>query len=791
MTKTIVLDRRREHHRSSCGATATLAFALASVALLFPSSLRAQSITNNFNYTWINLVSSDATTLTSLLSDAGKIYSGITTVEQIAQVIGLLPSPPTAADVLEEMGLIANYQDTQNKEIYMQTWYGNLQSALNILKEDVLAEGGTSLPFTTVSGAISLQVDAGNALQNLLAPDSGCLNSPLFSTLAINGPGNAQAQYDWRIGMLPAIASVAGWVTVQVATVPNVYSNSAFIAELESIKSCLIQHQNQIQPPKPSNFCQIPIRGCQEMFCQDWRNPLWPTTPSTYAAPLCGQYPSTYASVAQYENLAAAGTAKIDHDDLPILFPLQQTIDTVNLLIASRPDLTATSGKIPFGANPTLCLANNMTLQSCSTGSGVTWTYNRGTGRIANVGSGQCLASAVPSTYNSTSLLMTPCTTTNNSSDDSQIWNWNTSTSKIKNRLGLTVTVMDASPVVGSVVSPAVGSVVSSQYESSWLLNGQVWTDGTSATCSGAICPAPGIAAWNQGTLASPFSEGYDERFPMDFNIFTYLQATGLLDVGGPVAANGVPFNASGSFVPGYTYTVGGISATGFSINYPALQPVAIVDGAGLGALSLSNGTIYNDVYYGPNATLSIGSSVNYIVGGSSAKEASSPINFEMAFVKLQQASQVLGNYATTGTNSVSNNTMTLTSTNPNAQMQVFEVFGGDPLLQASNNLTKIQFSGIPANATVLVNVYGDALYFNWGGFAGLPSGNRIIWNFPQATQIVINGEGFVGSILAPYADVQQNEGFVTGTVAAYSLEALWAEYHYSQFHDNYLIPTD
>jgi choice-of-anchor A domain-containing protein len=277
----------------------------------------------------------------------------------------------------------------------------------------------------------------------------------------------------------------------------------------------------------------------------------------------------------------------------------------------------------------------------------------------------------------------------------------------------------------------------------------------------------------------------------MDFNIFTYLQATGLLDVGGPVAANGVPFNASGSFVPGYTYTVGGISATGFSINYPALQPVAIVDGAGLGALSLSNGTIYNDVYYGPNATLSIGSSVNYIVGGSSAKEASSPINFEMAFVKLQQASQVLGNYATTGTNSVSNNTMTLTSTNPNAQMQVFEVFGGDPLLQASNNLTKIQFSGIPANATVLVNVYGDALYFNWGGFAGLPSGNRIIWNFPQATQIVINGEGFVGSILAPYADVQQNEGFVTGTVAAYSLEALWAEYHYSQFHDNYLIPTD
>ncbi|WP_234334457.1 choice-of-anchor A family protein [Streptomyces sp. NRRL B-1347] len=102
---------------------------------------------------------------------------------------------------------------------------------------------------------------------------------------------------------------------------------------------------------------------------------------------------------------------------------------------------------------------------------------------------------------------------------------------------------------------------------------------------------------------------------------------------------------------------------------------------------------------------------------------------------------------ATTGTATYTGTGTTFTG-DGTSDLQVFDV--DFDLASPNGGQQGITFAGIPADATVLVNLYGTARQINTyvGGF---PDGlrERLLWNFPDATEVQFNGTAqFAGSVL-------------------------------------------
>lgn len=100
----------------------------------------------------------------------------------------------------------------------------------------------------------------------------------------------------------------------------------------------------------------------------------------------------------------------------------------------------------------------------------------------------------------------------------------------------------------------------------------------------------------------------------------------------------------------------------------------------------------------------------------------------------------------------------------------VFHIDGGDlfenPLVQ--------QIELIPHQAqTIVINVAGTTIDWQYGNMIGnFVNQNwrgNLIWNFYEATAISLNGNNFMGALLAPYADVTSS-GTIDGSVAARTL---------------------
>ena len=215
-----------------------------------------------------------------------------------------------------------------------------------------------------------------------------------------------------------------------------------------------------------------------------------------------------------------------------------------------------------------------------------------------------------------------------------------------------------------------------------------------------------------------------------------------------------------------------------------ARRPVAAISGGDI--LNLSGGTVFGQVLADPSATASVYPSVTFRIAGTGVQTVPDPVNFEMAFVKLQGMSSSLRN-APTGTVGVKNSVMTLTSTIPNANPQIFDI-SGSMFGNYGYNVTSMVFVGVPDTATVVINVSGTSISISNTGITGLPGYNGTIWNFYEATNVNLASVGIVGSILAPFANVHATSGFVTGTVAAWSFGGKWAESHYGRFHNNALV---
>ena len=139
---------------------------------------------------------------------------------------------------------------------------------------------------------------------------------------------------------------------------------------------------------------------------------------------------------------------------------------------------------------------------------------------------------------------------------------------------------------------------------------------------------------------------------------------------------------------------------------------------------------------------------------------------FSGAQTYLTNASTTWGNLSTNGTIALNGNGgLQLTGTS--STLNVF-------------NLTQAQFEAgqridvsVPTGATALVNVAGTSVQVKNVGTAGLLGGttyDNILFNFPTATQIRVDGSLY-GGILAPRADLQATYGQIDGTVIAASLD--------------------
>ena len=77
----------------------------------------------------------------------------------------------------------------------------------------------------------------------------------------------------------------------------------------------------------------------------------------------------------------------------------------------------------------------------------------------------------------------------------------------------------------------------------------------------------------------------------------------------------------------------------------------------------------------------------------------------------------------------------------------------------------------VPFGATALINVPGDEAAVRDLGLRlrGADAGH-ILWNFYQAELLTVSGVGLKGSILAPSAHLDFNNGTIAGTVVADSM---------------------
>jgi len=180
------------------------------------------------------------------------------------------------------------------------------------------------------------------------------------------------------------------------------------------------------------------------------------------------------------------------------------------------------------------------------------------------------------------------------------------------------------------------------------------------------------------------------------------------------------------------------------------------------GCVTLSNGTVNGDIYYGttysaPNVTINAGT-----VHGPVA----SPIDFTDAQTKLIAMSQAFAGYPTNGTVKSSNGNLTLTGTDPELNV----------LQTPQNSGLFYSFTlNVPSGSSTIINWLDQSPEIANAGFTGFVP-NTTLWNFPDASRVTIMSVGFPGQVLAPNASVYLDNCKVTGTVVANSVYPSSAE---------------
>lgn len=266
-----------------------------------------------------------------------------------------------------------------------------------------------------------------------------------------------------------------------------------------------------------------------------------------------------------------------------------------------------------------------------------------------------------------------------------------------------------------------------------------------------------GRYAWAQGPIRNPDDadqHNFKQYFPRDFNIVSLEGNIGYLrDIEGPVAASG------------------DVEIGSFNLNYGKRDEIALLAG---GKVRLYSGTVNGTVQYG--TTYQGGSTVTFFDGVRPTNPTSpSLIDFGDAKDRLARMSEALrDNYDVNGSASKMWGTVTLTGSDP--ELNVFQLNAS----QVTNTST-FTFK-VPAGSAAIITVTGTNPTFKYAGFEGAPAANKLLWNFPEATSLALDSIAFAGSILAPNAAADLQNGSIRGTVVVASASRANVELYSAPF---------
>ena len=250
------------------------------------------------------------------------------------------------------------------------------------------------------------------------------------------------------------------------------------------------------------------------------------------------------------------------------------------------------------------------------------------------------------------------------------------------------------------------------------------------------------------------------------------LESREVFATGAGLLGAATPYNVFilGNASQSYTETTGrmavGGDATLVGYGVGNALPGGGVDSLVVGrSLSYTNGQVFHgNVAYGTSGTIS-----GVTLTDGTARQGT-PVDFAAAASELKADAAGWAKFAPNGT--VQNNYGTLVLTGTDAKFNVF-------------SLSAAQLSGIyglqinaPAGSTALVNVAGQSVSVQ--NFQTTLTGvdrQHVLFDLPDATTFTTSGLSFQGSVLAPYAAANVNNGNFEGTLVAASLTGS-AEFH-------------
>ncbi|HEY9849636.1 MAG TPA: choice-of-anchor A family protein [Leptolyngbyaceae cyanobacterium] len=189
------------------------------------------------------------------------------------------------------------------------------------------------------------------------------------------------------------------------------------------------------------------------------------------------------------------------------------------------------------------------------------------------------------------------------------------------------------------------------------------------------------------------------------------------------------------------------------------------------GNLNLNNGQVYNgNAIYGGTANVS---GVGFPSGNLSQ---GNPLDFNAAGDYLKGLSSYLGSLTSNGTKNIAYGGISLTGSDSN--LNIFNLSASDLASANSFNIN------VANGSTVVVNVSGATASMQYFGFNinGSPENaqrQKVLYNFYEATNLNATGIGIQGSILAPLAAVNFNNGQINGHLIAASLTGNGESHNY------------
>jgi choice-of-anchor A domain-containing protein len=252
---------------------------------------------------------------------------------------------------------------------------------------------------------------------------------------------------------------------------------------------------------------------------------------------------------------------------------------------------------------------------------------------------------------------------------------------------------------------------------------------------------------WMQGPITKTNGDGsitnYKQYYPRDFNLVALSgKVMSIMDVEGPIAAKG------------------DVYLSYFHLNNGKREELALLSA---GYVSVSNGTINGTVQYGSSGYADALVTYPYSTRPTAATSPSL-INFDALTTSMISLSQRFrDHYDHNGTVGSAYGTLTFTGTDQ--ELNVFNITTSD-----LTNITTYAFN-VPLGSAAIITVTGNNPnpIFKNAGFQWASGAAKILWNFPDATALTLNGVGFPGSILAPKAAANMQNGALRGTVVVAS----------------------